>query len=219
MLREAVLEALPFSRDLWYSVYTWYVVLGTAAGVITFAIFGYILIKYRARSDGDLPPEEKLREDRNSWRGPLVVVALMAIVLLAVGLQTVRAINIYEAPPASAKPTVIRVTCHQFYFNFTYPNGQTLQNLLLVPADTPIILNVTSSDVYHQFGIPYFRLKTDAIPGRFNVVWFVAPSSLVGQNFTIQCFELCGVGHATMIARLSVISQAQFALFLGGGGV
>ncbi|MER3515450.1 MAG: hypothetical protein C4310_14510 [Chloroflexota bacterium] len=218
MQAEAPLEALPFSRDLWYSVYAWYAILGWIAGLTTFGVFLYVLLRYRAKGDKDVPPEEKMREDRNNWRGPIIVIVLMSLVLLAVGLETVSAIVIYETPPSSAKAEIIRVTCHQFYFNSTYPNGQTLQNLLIVPAGVPVILNVTSSDVYHQFGIPYFRLKTDAIPGRFNTVWFIAPASLVGQNFTIQCFELCGAGHATMIARLSVVSQAQFALLMGGDG-
>lgn len=57
------------------------------------------------------------------------------------------------------------------------PNGKddiALQNLLLIPVDTPIKVNVTSKDVIHSFFLPVMRVKQDAIPGMKIPVGFQA---------------------------------------------
>ena len=52
----------------------------------------------------------------------------------------------------------------------------------------------------HNFGLMDFRVKIDAIPGRYNVIGVTTPS-LDGNsqlNYTIRCYELCGAGHTSM---------------------
>jgi len=200
----------PPSSQLWDSVYNYYVLLGIVAGAVTFGLMIFILLKYRSRG-GVEPPAKKQREDRNTWRGPIVVIILMSILLAAVAVQTIAATASYSTPPNPQNALRVNVIGQQFSWSFVYPNGKESPGFLVVPADRTIILNVTSRDVYHQFGIPAFRTKTDAIPGRFNPIWIRAPQL---GNFTIQCFELCGVGHATMIARLSVVSDQAYDTFL-----
>src|SRR6266567_1271502 len=51
------------------------------------------------------------------------------------------------------------------------------------------------------------NINTDAIPGRTNTIWFYPQTT---GNFTIQCFEFCGVGHYTMKGTLMVMSQAAY---------
>lgn len=201
------------SETLWSSVYWYYWVLGVAAGVVTFAIMLYILVRYRAKDNQPIPLE-KQRQNRETWKGPIVVFVLMGIVLIVVGIQTINALSVYQNPPSTQNTLNIKVTCHQFFFSFLYPNNST-QLQLIVPLNYVIILNVTSGDVYHQFGIPAFRVKTDAIPGRFNVVW-IQPEQI--GNYTIQCYELCGVGHATMKTTLVVLSQQDFMRWYNSTG-
>jgi cytochrome c oxidase subunit 2 len=201
------------SEELWSSVYWYYWVLGVAAGAVTFAIMFYILVKYRAKQEQQVPIE-KQKEMRETWKGPIVVFILMGIVLIAVAIQTINALSVYQNPPASSNQIKVRVTGHQFFFSFAYPNNKTSFQLI-VPVGYVVILNVTSADVYHQFGIPSFRVKTDAIPGRYNVVW-IQPEQT--GNYTIQCFELCGVGHATMRTTLVVLSQQSFIKWYNSTG-
>jgi cytochrome c oxidase subunit 2 len=139
----------------------------------------------------------------------------MGVVLSAVGAQTLMAFPTYEHPPSGPGNLDVGVTAQQFFFTFTYPNNKS-SNLLVVPVNQVVVLNVTSKDVNHQFGIPDFRVKTDAIPGRHNVVW-IQPNSIA--NYTIQCFELCGVGHATMITTLVVLSAGNFEAWYNSTGV
>jgi len=72
-----------------------------------------------------------------------------------------------------------------------------------------VILNITSADVFHSFGIPDFKIKRDAIPGRVNQAWFVAEQSGIFPE-AIRCYELCGTGHALMMADLIIQSPDSF---------
>jgi cytochrome c oxidase subunit 2 len=206
-------QVQPPSAQLYSNVYNWYYYLGIASGVVTFALFLYVLIRYRARPNQSISIE-KTKEIRETWKGPIVTFALMGIVLVAVGAQTFMALPIYLTPPNDPGKLNVGVTAQQFFFTFTYPNNKS-SNVLIVPVNTEIVLNVTSRDVNHQFGIPDFRVKTDAIPGRHNVVW-IEPNSV--GNYTIQCFELCGVGHATMITTLTVLPQPAFTTWYNSTG-
>lgn len=132
----------------------------------------------------------------------------MGIILVAVAAQSFVTYDNFSRVPSTPNTIRISVTAHQFAWTFVYSDGFVSEDVAIVPANSIVIFNVTSRDVYHQFGLPYFRVKTDAIPGRLNAVWI--QTTQVG-NFTIQCFELCGAGHATMIGTLSVVDPATFA--------
>jgi cytochrome c oxidase subunit 2 len=73
---------------------------------------------------------------------------------------------------------------------------------LILPANTPIRLLVTSSDVVHSWSIPSLGVKMDAIPGRLNQTGLeiYRPGLYFGQ-----CYELCGVAHSFMPITLKVI--------------
>jgi cytochrome c oxidase subunit 2 len=131
----------------------------------------------------------------------------MAIVLITVASQSFATYSAYSTVPSSPTTIHINVVAHQFAWTFYYANGVVSEDVAYVPANSIVVFNVTSRDVYHQFGIPYFRVKTDAIPGRATPVWIQTTSA---GNFTIQCFELCGAGHATMIGKLIVEDPATF---------
>lgn len=136
-----------------------------------------------------------------------MIYVLMAIVLISVGSQSIITYNAFSQPPNSPTTIHINVVGHQFGWTFVYADGFVSEDLAVVPTNAVIVFNVTSRDVYHQFGIPYFRVKTDAIPGRFSQVWIETTGA---GNYTVQCFELCGAGHATMIGKLTVVSPGFF---------
>ena len=210
-LAASALQALPPSTQLFNYVYAWYWYLGIACGAVVFAIMGYVLYHYRARP-GRVIPIEKTREDRNTWKGPLITFALMGIVLGAVGVQTFIALPTYLYPPNDPGGIQIGVIGQQFFWSFYYPaQNKTIACPCDVPVNTEIVFNVTSRDVNHEFGLPAFRVKADAIPGRFNIVW-IMPNSI--QNYTIQCFELCGIGHAGMISTLVVVPMTTYEVWL-----
>ena len=68
-----------------------------------------------------------------------------------------------------------------------------------------------SLDVLHNFSVPVFRLKQDAIPGRVITGWF--EPTMAGE-FDIQCAEICGIGHGLMGARIHIETPEQHAAWV-----
>ena len=68
-------------------------------------------------------------------------------------------------------------------------------------------VEVTASDVIHNWAMPAFGIKMDAIPGRLNETWFEVnePGIYYGQ-----CSELRGKDHAFMPIAIRAVSPEQF---------
>ena len=127
-------------------------------------------------------------------------------------------------------------TCAQSYYSGFYwagtGNSYRKGGNLTVPTGWDIVLNISSKDVFHSMGITMLAEKEDAIPGRVNQMWFMVPSLKVPTTpdvaavtcdssscfyqWAVRCFELCGVGHATMQANLTVVSQTRWLSWTGG---
>ena len=73
---------------------------------------------------------------------------------------------------------------------------------------------MTSVDVIHSFYVPSFRIKQDAVPGRYTALWFNA--NKLG-DFHVFCTEFCGTAHSGMIAKLKVVTQEEFDQYLEKG--
>ena len=74
-----------------------------------------------------------------------------------------------------------------------YPRLLAVDNELVVPVKTTVRVLVTAADVIHAFAMPAFGVKTDAVPGRINEIWF---NALKEGLYYGQCSELCGKDHA-----------------------
>lgn len=120
----------------------------------------------------------------------------------------------------------IRVTGMQWSWVFEHPNGYVQQNELIIPANKPVKLIMSSSDVIHSFFVPAFRVKRDVIPGMYTTMWFEATEE-TGDNrpLTVFCAEYCGAArgstdgslendpnsnHATMLAYITVLSEEEY---------
>ncbi|MEM8921294.1 MAG: cytochrome c oxidase subunit II [Pseudomonadota bacterium] len=82
---------------------------------------------------------------------------------------------------------------------------------MVVPAGKYVRLNIAASDVIHSWAMPAFKLKTDAIPGRLNQLWFKADKPGVYYG---QCSELCGIRHAFMPIELRVVPESDYYAWL-----
>jgi len=74
-----------------------------------------------------------------------------------------------------------------------------------------VLIQLSSKDAIHSFGVPAMRVKQDAIPGLFTPVWFTPTKTGV---FDIACSQLCGLGHYRMRGILTVESEEAFRKFL-----
>jgi cytochrome c oxidase subunit 2 len=77
-------------------------------------------------------------------------------------------------------------------------------NELHLPVDQDVIIQLSSKDVIHSFGVPEFRIKQDVMPGLVIPIWF--RPTLEGE-FEIACAQLCGLSHYRMRGYVTVESS------------
>jgi cytochrome c oxidase subunit 2 len=210
MVTFVVQSLLPPTVGNFMSEFYLFLVLGGAAGVFTIGWLVYNVVRFRSRGEELGEIQDNGRDDtRRGWLTAAVTIGILAVALITALEGTG---FIYSAPQIGQTMT-IKVYAFQWGWNFTYPDGYSDIGTLIVPANTTIILNVTSKDVFHSLGIPQFYVKADAIPGQWNSLWFVATNT---GNYSIACYELCGVGHAFMKASLLVETSSQFEQWYAG---
>jgi cytochrome c oxidase subunit II len=102
-----------------------------------------------------------------------------------------------------------------FGLNPNDPNGQddvlVEADELHLPLDKPVKVLLRSIDVLHDFYVPEFRAKMDMVPGMVTYYWFTPTRT---GTFDVLCFELCGIGHYAMRARVVVDEQSAYQAWL-----
>ena len=78
---------------------------------------------------------------------------------------------------------------------------------LYAPVGKVVRVEVTAEDVIHDWSVPAFGIKIDAVPGRLNQTWFKADK--VGTYYG-QCSQLCGINHSYMPIEVRVVTQPEF---------
>ena len=199
------------------------------------AYFVYVLVRFR-RTRQPAADYHGARGHWSSWTES--GVAIVEIALLAAFSIPAWASRVSPAP-TGALP--VRVTAQQFSWTFHYAGadgefGRTDASLVSadnpagldrssphaaddvvsvndmhLPIDRPVVVQLTARDVIHSFGVPAMRVKQDAIPGMSAPVWFTP--TLAG-TFDIACSQLCGLGHYTMRAVITVTPPDDFAAWL-----
>ncbi len=121
--------------------------------------------------------------------------------------------------PPNGKSLEIQVIGRQFIWQYVYPGATNPDGLgapysyteMVVPTKTTVTLDIVSSDVVHSWWIPALGGKYQAVPGYHNYGWFKInkPGTYRGQ-----CANLCGRGHARMIAIVRAEEPAEFDIWL-----
>jgi len=141
------------------------------------------------------------------------------------GLATPKNVGFNSGPakpslPPNGRSLNIDVNGQQYVWRYTYADTDTnnLNNVfsyeqMVVPTNTTVSLSIRAQDVQHSWWIPELGGKFDAVPGYTNYTWFKISEPGVYKG---QCAELCGRGHATMIASVKAVSPAEFKLWYSG---
>jgi cytochrome c oxidase subunit 2 len=139
------------------------------------------------------------------WTGiPLVLVTIMFVWASKLFLDQ-------AIPPIGAEE--VYVVGKQWMWKVQHPNGRREINELHVPVGRPVKLTLSAQDVIHSFFIPSFRVKQDAVPGRYTTMWF-QPSK--AGEYLLFCAEYCGTDHSRMIGRVVVMEDMDYQNWLGG---
>jgi cytochrome c oxidase subunit 2 len=115
-------------------------------------------------------------------------------------------------PPQNAMD--IYVVGKQWMWKVQHPEGVREINELHVPIGRPVRITLGSEDVIHDFGIPAFRVKMDAVPGKLTTMWFEA--TLPGA-YHIYCDQYCGTRHSGMMGEVTAMEPQEYETWLAGG--
>lgn len=203
----APLYVTPPTTALWLNLWWYYIVLGTAGGVVVIGYMVYNIVKYRYREGKKATYVEHTHTRWQAAKGVLMTLAVTGTVLGVVEYQSFADVGLIVPPDPPSNMLDIGVIGAQFSWTFVYPNGVKVVDNLTVPQGQDVLLNITSVDVDHSFSLPALDVAKDATPGLHNIVWFDATNLGV---YEIQCKELCGAGHAFMTAQLTVVNASAY---------
>jgi cytochrome c oxidase subunit 2 len=102
----------------------------------------------------------------------------------------------------------------QWMWKVQHPEGVREINELHVPIDRDVRITLGSEDVIHDFFIPAFRVKMDAVPGKLTTLWFRATEP---GTYHLFCAEYCGTKHSGMIGEIIAMAPQDYEAWLGGG--
>jgi cytochrome c oxidase subunit 2 len=168
------------------------------------ALIVYFCIKYRAGSRAD-------RSNRQAYSWPVEIWNFSSILVVGLFFFVWSARLYYREYSAPRNAVDLYVLGKQWMWMFQYPDGPRQIGAVKVPLGRPVRLLLTSDDVIHSFYVPQFRIKQDALPGRYTSLWF-APREL--GKFTVLCTEYCGTSHSRMSATIEVVTPEAFAAYL-----
>jgi len=145
------------------------------------------------------------------------------LILVVIAIPSFRLI--YFQDRTDAADITIKVTGHQWYWEFTYPdqggidfNGQPIKdediqpgqlrrlevdNRVVVPAGKNVRILTTSGDVIHSFFIPSLGVQRYAIPGRTIETWVRVDEPGVYYG---ECNQICGTNHSLMPIALQALN-------------
>src|SRR5499426_53161 len=167
----------------------------------------YFLVKYRRRSQGEVPEQiEGHLKLEIAWT---VIPFVISMFIFAWGAKLYY--QMYT-PPATDVLEIF-VTGKQWMWRAQHPDGQREINELHVPLGRRVKLTMTSEDVIHSYYIPAFRTKTDVVPGRYTTSWFTPTK--VG-TYHLFCAEYCGTQHSGMIGKVIVMDYSDYQAWLRG---
>ena len=150
------------------------------------------------------------------------------LILMFIAIFSFRLLFDYHTMPTP--DLTVKATGYQWYWGYEYPDQKipeytsnvlteadakkrgepyllAADNPLVVPVNKVVDVRVVGADVIHDFALPAFGLKTDAVPGKTNETWFKATRTGLYYG---ECDQLCGINHGYMPIEIKVVSQADF---------
>lgn len=201
----------------------WYVTATTGAvGLAVYAALLYFCVRYRrGNTTGSTP------RILGSVRLELAWTVTPLFVFLTYFAGGVALYNKASHPPDDAME--VFVIGKQWMWKAQYPSGQRViiggnpRNMteaeresigkLVLPKGRPVLITLTSEDVIHDLGIPAFRSKMDALPGRYTKTWYEPTRA---GEYHLFCDQYCGTWHSLMVGKVKVVEPAEFDAWLNG---
>ena len=200
-------------------------------GILAFVLFLLVYVAWRFRASKNPVPSKVSHNTLLEIIWTAVPVLLLVVILI----PSMRLL--YFTDVAMDTDFTVKVTGHQWYWQYEYPDhgnigfdsymiadkdiklGQLrlldVDNPLVLPVGTKIKFILTSADVIHSWAMPSLAIKNDTVPGKINETW-----TLIEKEGTYygQCSEICGVGHGFMPIVIKAVSKADFVAWVKKNG-
>jgi len=202
------------------SFHTYVTIIITLIALFVLGLLIYVMQRFNENTN-PLP-------SRTSHNTPIEVAwtVIPILILVAIAIPSFRLLFAqYDFP----KPDLtITATGSQWYWTYDYPDHGihfdsiivqdadlkqdqprllSVDHEVVVPVGKNIQVQVKANDVIHDWAVPSFGIKLDAVPGRLQTTWFRAERK--GWYYG-QCSELCGRNHAFMPIAVRVVSEQEF---------
>jgi len=206
----------------------WVTVIIVVITILVGALLAYVWWRYSAKRNPVPSTVSHNSTLEAAW------TAIPVLILVGIFIPSLRLVY-YEDRTHDADMTV-KVTGHQWYWQYTYADAKGVQfdsymvadddlktpeqkalrhllvdNQLVLPAGKNIRILTTSADVIHSFFIPSLGVQRYAIPGRIIETWVRVnkPGDYYGE-----CNQICGTGHSVMPISVHALSPADFKAWL-----
>ena len=211
---------------------TFWVGGGVFVAVCLFMVYCVFRYSYKEGRKVEYKPEDKKLEKILTWATTLGVAALLAPGLI-IWNQYVNvpknALEIdvmawqwgwqYRLPGEDGKLGTTKVTNisdeNPFGINIDDPFGtddiMVQSDYINLENEKPVKILLRSVDVLHNWYVPQFRSKMDAVPGIVTFYWF--EPNKVGE-YEVLCAEYCGVGHYAMRGGVEVQTSEDYSQWL-----
>jgi cytochrome c oxidase subunit 2 len=204
------------------SARTLYVIMAILAALIVIVVFAAIVRALRTRST-TTEADEDARRTRGTGSVQLRVGAglgVLAIVLFVVGIIFTGKASEVEA--SANEPITIKADAQQWLWRYEYPVKEPSEDgfsadqaysyqELVVPVDTPITLDISSTDVLHSWSVPALAPTAEAVPGIEGEVNFTATET---GTFEGRSTRFSGPGYPTMRTRVIVVEPDEYESFV-----
>ena len=177
--------------------------VATIVFIIVCVLLVYSIVRFRRKSDDDPEPDQ-------SFHGNAVLEAIWTIipVVILLGILVVTFQSFDDINPDRPTDMTIKVTGKQWLWAVEYPDQNIkLTNEMRIPLGVDVKIEIEAQDVLHSFWVPQLGGKMDAVPGYKTFTWFKADRL---GTFHGQCAEYCGLGHATMPMKVTVLAPDSF---------
>jgi cytochrome c oxidase subunit II len=175
--------------------------------VLVAALVVYFTVKYRRRNPDDVGADiHGSLSLELTWT---FIPFVLSLVMFAWGASLFFRL---ATPPANAME--LFVVGKQWMWKVQHPEGVREINEMHVPIGRPVRITLGSEDVLHDYSIPAFRVKMDAVPGKLTTLWFEAT---VPGRYHIFCAEYCGTKHSGMIGEVIAMQPQDYEVWLAGG--
>jgi cytochrome c oxidase subunit 2 len=196
-------------------------VIITVITLFVAALLVWVMVRYNSKRN----PTPSQTSHNTVLEIAWTVVPVLILVIIAI--PSFRLIYYQDRTPDP--DMTIKVTGHQWYWTYSYPDQGNFDvdshyiddadlkpgQLRLLAVDSPMVIPVgkkirvltTSTDVIHSFFVPSFGVQRYAIPGRTIETWMEADK--IG-TFYGECNQICGQNHSRMPIEIHAVSEKDF---------